>query len=69
MGDQNNMTREPMMTAQEVADYLRLAKGTIRNKVSRGEIPYYKLENGAVRFRRAEIDRWVEHGNGSRGDE
>lgn len=50
-----------IMTVDEVAAYLKLSTGTIYNKVSRGEIPFLKVGNpGSLRFRKAEIDSWLE---------
>lgn len=50
---------EPLMTADEVATYLRVTAGSVYNWVSKGEIPFVKV-GAAVRFRRTELDRWVE---------
>ena len=50
---------EALMTADEVADYLKVSTGTIYNRVSKGEIRFLKV-GSSVRFRRSEIDRWVE---------
>ena len=47
------------MNADQVAEYLGIAVGTVYNKVSRGEIPFFKVGR-AVRFRRSVIDEWVE---------
>lgn len=53
---------EGLMTAEEAARYLGFAKGTIYQKVSKGEIPYLKLGH-SVRFRRSELDRWIAEQN------
>ncbi len=50
---------EGLMTVDELASYLSISTGTIYNRVSKGEIPFVKV-GAAVRFRRSEIDRWVE---------
>lgn len=55
----NGRRPEPLMTYDEAAEYLRLSPGTLRNKVSEGTIPFVK-PGGSVRFRRAELDRWME---------
>ena len=44
---------------KETAYYLNLSVGTLYNYVSRGDIPHVKLSNGAVRFRKTHIDRWL----------
>lgn len=66
MGERDKLAREPLMKVPEVAEYLGLAESTVRNKVQAGEIPYKKVGR-SVRFRRAEIDAWIEEqsGNGS----
>lgn len=51
--------QERLMTAEQVANYLGIAVGTVYNKVSRNEIPYVKVGR-SVRFRRAAIDGWME---------
>ena len=48
-----------LMTAEEVAAYLGYALGTVYNKVQAGEIPHKRLGR-AIRFRRSEIDAWIE---------
>lgn len=52
------MLREGLMTAQEVATYLRCSVSTVRRFVMRGEIPHYRLGK-MVRFRRREVDSWL----------
>lgn len=47
-----------LLTAAELAQYLGLSEGTIRNKASAGEIPSVKL-GFALRFRLSEIDAWI----------
>lgn len=47
-----------LLTGEEIAAYLGLHPGTIRNKVYRREIPFEKV-GGSVRFRRATIDEWI----------
>lgn len=48
-----------LLTAQQAGDYLGYSEGTIRNKASAGEVPFVKLESGALRFRLSELDTWV----------
>lgn len=49
---------EPLMTVAEVAEVLRVAPKTVRNKVSRGEIPRAAIP-GVLRFHRADIERLI----------
>ena len=51
------MSRE-VMTAKELARYLRLSEATVYRKVDSGEIPYVKLGR-LIRFPKAVIDRWL----------
>jgi excisionase family DNA binding protein len=46
-----------LMTVKEVAAYLQLSEGTVRNYVSAKEIPFEK-KGGSVRFRKSDIDDW-----------
>jgi excisionase family DNA binding protein len=42
----------------EAAEYLGLAESTIRNKASKGELPFVKI-GVALRFRISALDRWI----------
>jgi len=55
VGDEKNTE---WMTAEEAAEYTRLAVGTIYNKVSKGTIPHHG-GGRLLRFRRDELDRWL----------
>ena len=46
------------MTVDDLADYLRLAHGTIYNKVHRREIPFLKIGR-SIRFDLEEINKWA----------
>ncbi len=48
-----------LLDYRELAEYLGLSPITLRKKVSEKEIPYTKV-GGRVRFRRTDIDRWLE---------
>ncbi len=48
-----------IMTIREVANYLKLNEKTTYRLVSDGKIPGFKV-GGAWRFRKTEIDRWIE---------
>ena len=43
----------------ELSEYLGIKKSTLYAKASRGEIPHYKI-GSLVRFKRTEIDLWME---------
>jgi excisionase family DNA binding protein len=57
------MTAESLITARELADFLGLSPATVLDRFERGELPGFKLGDGAgapVRFRRAEVEAWLE---------
>ena len=54
----NTVEVETYMTINGLAEYIKLATGTIYNKIARNEIPYFKI-GGSVRFKKSEIDNWV----------
>lgn len=47
-----------IMTAQEAADYLRVALDTVRRLVSQGKIPGRKV-GGQWRFDKKHLDKWM----------
>ncbi len=51
--------KDRLMTVQEVAEYLQCSLSTVRRWVARGKVPHYRMGK-LVRFRRAELDRWLD---------
>jgi excisionase family DNA binding protein len=51
---------EKLLTAKEVAEYLRLSKSTIYKLTSQKLIPFIKLNNGKVLFKLSDIEAWLE---------
>jgi excisionase family DNA binding protein len=51
---------EQLMTARELADYLGVAYDWVIDKWEAGEIPGFRLGHRTLRFRRSEIDAWME---------
>ncbi len=47
------------MNSVEAAEYLRISVGSLRNHVSKGELPYYKFRRN-LRFKRTDLDRLIE---------
>jgi excisionase family DNA binding protein len=45
------------------AEHLALTPEAVRALVKRRRIPHHRLENGRVRFDRAELDAWVRAGH------
>jgi excisionase family DNA binding protein len=50
---------DEVMDYRGLSKYLKFAYGTLRHKVMRGEIPFYKI-GGSVRFSKRQIDAWLE---------
>jgi excisionase family DNA binding protein len=59
----------PWLTASDLASYLTVAVGTIRNWTAKGKIPYAK-RGGVVRYHLPTIDAWLVAGGkaGGAGD-
>ena len=52
---------QELMTRTDAADYLGITKDTLAQMASRGIGPQFaKLSGRIVRYRRADIDAWVE---------
>jgi hypothetical protein len=49
-----------ILTTIEAARYVRLGKPTLERFRLTGEGPLYAKLGGAVRYRRADLDRWLE---------
>ena len=47
------------MTIQEVSAYLHIKPATLYSKVESGVIPHYNIGH-LIRFKREDIDRWME---------
>jgi excisionase family DNA binding protein len=52
------MPDQEMMTINEVAEYLKIAKKTAYRFAIEGKIPGFRV-GAAWRFRKSEIDRWI----------
>lgn len=55
----NKVERDPLMTADQAAEYLQLGEQTIRNMASAGDLPKVKIGR-SLRFRLSDLNRWVE---------
>lgn len=55
-------TQPTLLTAQEVADLLRVHVATIQRWARDGAIPVVPLPGGRMRFRRADIDALISAG-------
>lgn len=59
MADLPRNVDEPLMTEDEIADYLRVKPSTVRTWVKQGKIPHVKA-GSLNRFRREDVDRWTQ---------
>ncbi len=48
-----------IMTIKEVADYIKITEKTANRLVVAGDLPGFKV-GGSWRFRRSEIDHWID---------
>jgi excisionase family DNA binding protein len=54
---------ESWMTVDQVADYLSLSRSTIYQYVNEHRIPFVRIPtSNQVRFRRDQVDDWLENG-------
>ena len=52
---------EALWDVADVARYLKVSESTIRAYIAKHEIPFFRV-GPLIRFRRAEIDLWIEAG-------
>ena len=50
-----------LLTAAEVAELTGFAEGSIRHFVSQRRIPFVRISARCVRFRRSDVDSWLEN--------
>ena len=53
---------DDLMKVGETADYLRVKPKTLHNWRSRGVGPPAVKAVGGLRYRRGDVDRWLQHG-------
>lgn len=52
--------KEPLMTVREVASYLQMDERYLYRLVASGAIPHYRVAARTIRFKRSEIEAWME---------
>lgn len=55
--------RDPVLTIDELSDYLKISKSTLYKLVQEGKVPGQKVGRH-WRFSRRAIDRWIEREGG-----
>jgi excisionase family DNA binding protein len=53
-------TNKPLMTSSEVAQLLQVEEGTVKQWVKAQRIPVVRLSSRCLRFRRSDIDAWLD---------
>jgi len=56
---QNRFAMDKWLTLEQIAEYLQMSTSSIYKMAQVGKIPAYKIGR-QWRFRREEIDKWVE---------
>jgi excisionase family DNA binding protein len=54
------MERKALLTIREVAEHTGFSTGTLYHWVSQGRMPVVRFSARCIRFRRSEIDAWLE---------
>lgn len=62
------MSNDEILTLKEVAQLLKVAEKTVYTMAQKKELPAFKVR-GQWRFRREDIDRWINHQTDSRAAE
>jgi predicted DNA-binding transcriptional regulator AlpA len=64
---------DPLLTARDVAGLLGLSIASVLRRWRAGELPGFRLSSNVLRFRRSDIDAWLNahrvdaHGSGDAG--
>ena len=67
---QQPTTEERWLDYIEIAEYLNFKPSTVKKKVRLRQIPFHRIPGtNRVRFRRSEIDTWMESGRVETVDE
>ena len=66
--EHSSLPPDEIMTLKEVARLLKVAKKTVYTMAQRKEMPAFKVR-GQWRFRRRDIDRWIERQQNERAEE
>jgi excisionase family DNA binding protein len=59
LGNGRQTAEDTLLTIEELMTYMKVSKRWIYERTHLKEIPYLKID-GQVRFRKKEIDRWID---------
>jgi excisionase family DNA binding protein len=51
---------DPLLTARDVAELLGLSIASVLRRWRAGELPGFRLSSNVLRFRRSDIDAWLD---------
>ncbi len=54
------MADASLITIRDVAAYLKLSEATVYRMAQRGDIPAFRLGTRAWRFRKEDLDKWLQ---------
>jgi excisionase family DNA binding protein len=52
--------QERLLTARELASQLGVSTGALLRWTRRGDVPAFKLPGGAIRYRAADVEAWLQ---------
>ena len=55
----NTKEGDEMLTKQEVMEFLKISLSTVNRLMREKDIPYHKIK-GNVRFKRSDVERYIE---------
>lgn len=51
---------DDLLTVREVAERLKVARTTVLRWAAAGHLPHVRLPSGALRFREADLEKWLD---------
>ncbi len=60
MNEITSQINSTIFTYNELSAYLKIQPGTLRKWVMQSKLPFFKIGTKSVRFRKSDIDSWLE---------
>jgi len=57
---EQNTDTQTLMTLRQASQYLKASESFVRKLVRTGVVPHYRVGSKMLRFRRADLDRWLD---------